>query len=122
MGRLVAVSQTREVDLETLFDYELSSVPLSLFNPDGMMRKCCKSDLLKELEKDLAVDELEETNETTLTIIDFMVLVKMICMETSKCNTFGYLSDALFKAVTGMFKYGSNVDVACDRYGIKDSI
>ena len=122
MGRLVVVSQTREVDLETLFGYELSSVPLSLFNPDGTMRKCCKSDLLKELERDLAVDELEETDETTLTVIDFMVLVRMICSETSKCNTFCDLSDALLKAVMGMFKYGSNVDVVCDRYDIRDSI
>ena len=84
MGRLAIVSQTREVDLETLFGYELSSVPLSLFNPDMTMRKFCKSDLFKELERDLAVDELEETDETTLTVIDFMVLVRMICMETSK--------------------------------------
>ena len=86
------------------------------------MRKCCKSDLLKELERDLDVDELEETDKTTLTVIDFMVLVRMICTETSKCNTFGDLSDALLKAVTGMFKYGSNVDVVCDRYDIKDFI
>ena len=86
------------------------------------MRKCCKSDLLKELERDLAVDGLEETDETTLTVIHFMVLVRMLCTETSKCNTFGDLSDALLKAVTGMFKYGSNVDVFCDRYDIKDSI
>ena len=122
MGRLVVVSQTREVDFETLFGDEFSSVPLSLFNPDGTMRKCCKSDLLKELERDLAVDELEETDETTLTVIDFMVLVRMICTEASKCNTFGDLSDALLKAVMDMFKYGSNVDIVCDRYDIKDSI
>ena len=68
------------------------------------------------------MDELEETDETTLTVIDFMVLVRMICTETSKCNTFGDLSDALLKAVTGIFRYGSNVDVVCDRYEIKDSI
>ena len=64
------------------------------------MRKCCKSDILKELERDLAVDELEETDETTLTVINFMVLVRMICTETSKYNTFGDLSDALLKSVT----------------------
>ena len=86
------------------------------------MRKCCKSDLLKELEKDLTVNELEEPDETTLTVIDVMVLVRMIYTETSKCNTFGDLSDALLKAVMGMFKYGLNVDVVCDRYDIKDSI
>ena len=45
MGRLVVVCQTREVDLETLFGYEILSVPLRLFNPNGTMRKCCKSDL-----------------------------------------------------------------------------
>ena len=78
--------------------------------------------VLKELERDLAVDELEETDETTLTIIDFMILVRKICKETSKCNIFGDLSDALLKAVTGVFRYGSNVDVVCDRYDIKDSI
>ena len=87
----------------------------------GTMRKCCKSDLLKEPERDLAVVELEETDETILTAIDFMVLEKLICIETSKCNTFGDLSDALLKAVTSMFKCGSNVDVVCDRYDIKKS-
>ena len=51
-----------------------------------------------------------------------MVLVRMICTETSKCKTFGELSDTLLKAVMGMFKYGENVDVVCDRYDIKDSI
>ena len=105
-----------------MFGYELSSVPLTPFNPDWTMRKCCKSGLLKGLERDLAVDELEETDETTLTVIDFMVLVRMICMETSKCITFGDLSDALLKTVTGVFRYGSNVDVICDRYDVKDSI
>ena len=96
MDRLVVVSQIREVDLETLFGYELLSVPLSLFNPNGDDEEV----LLKESEWDLAVDELEETDETTLTVINFMVLVRMICKETSKCTTFGDLSDALLKAVT----------------------
>ena len=51
-----------------------------------------------------------------------MVLVHMIFTETSKCKTFGELSDALLKAVMGMFKYGDNVDVVCECYNIKDSI
>ena len=53
------------------------------------------------------MDELEETDETTLTVINFMVLVRMICTESSKCNTSGDLSDALLKAGTGMFKSDS---------------
>ena len=66
MSRLVVVSQTRDVDLATLFAHELSAVPLSLFNPDGTMRKCCKSDLLKEIERDFAIENLEDNEKSTL--------------------------------------------------------
>ena len=65
---------------------------------------------------------LEETDETTLSVIDFMVLVRMICTGTYNSNTFGDLSDALLKVVIDMFKYDSNVNVVCDSYDIKDSI
>ena len=82
MGRLVAVSQTREVDLETLFGYELLRIcSLESFYPQWNDEEV----LLKDLERDLAVDELEETDETTLTVIDFMVLVRMICTEIYLC-------------------------------------
>ena len=86
------------------------------------MRKCCKRNLLKETEGDFATENLEDNEKGTLTVIDFMVLVRIICTETSKCKTFGELPDALLKAVNGMFKYGDNVDIVCDRYDIKDSI
>ena len=85
------------------------------------MRKCCKSDL-KEIEGDFAIENPEDNEKSTLTVTVFMVLLRMICTETSKCKTFGELSDALLEAVMGMFKYGDNVDVVCDRYDIKDSI
>ena len=62
------------------------------------MRKCCKSDLLKEIERDFAIENQEGNEKSTLTVIDFMVVVRMICIETSKCKTFGELSDdALLK-------------------------
>ena len=122
MSRLVIVSQTRDIDLETLFAYKLFDVPLSLFNPDHTMRKCCKSDQLKEIEGDFAIENLQNSEKSTLPVIDFMVHVHMICTETSKCEAFGELSDALLKVVMGMFKYGDNVDVVCDSYDIKDSI
>ena len=50
-GRLLVISKDRDVDVEELFSYELSSVPLSLLNFDGSMVKCDKSKLLEELEK-----------------------------------------------------------------------
>ena len=39
MSRLVVISSTRDFDLQNLFEYELSTVPLSLFNPHGTIRK-----------------------------------------------------------------------------------
>ena len=85
MSRLVIVSQTRDIDLETLFAYILSAVPLNVLYPD----------LLKETERELAIENLEDNVKITLTLIDFMVLTHMICTETSKCETFGELSDDL---------------------------
>ena len=37
MNRLVVVSMTRDFDLQNLFKFELSRVPLSLFNTDGTL-------------------------------------------------------------------------------------
>ena len=88
MSRLVVISSTRDFDLQNLFEYELSTVPLSLFNPDGTIRKSNKSQFLKEIEWDSAIEELENIEEESPTIIDFMVIVRMICTDTSKWQTF----------------------------------
>ena len=89
MIRLVIVSQTKDIDLEILFAYELSAVPLSLSDPDGTMRKCCKSDLLIEIEGNFAIENIEDNEKSTLTVIDVMMLIRMICTERSKCKAFG---------------------------------
>ena len=70
------------------------------------------------MEEDDAVSELPETNGECLTIVDFIVILMMICTDTSKCN----LSDALLKTSFSMLKQGSHIDVICDRYNVADSI
>ena len=122
MSRLVVVSTPRDFDLQNLSGFELSTAPLSLFNKDGTIRKCNKSKLLREMEKDFVVEELADTEEESLTIIDFMVILRLICTNTSKCQTFGDLSNALLNTIFSMFKYGSDVDVVGDRYDVVDSI
>ena len=122
MSRLVVISSSRDFDLQNLFEYELSTVPLSLFNPDGTIRKSNKSQLLKEMERDSAIEELENIEEENLTIIDFMVIVRMICTDTSKCQTFEDLSETLLNTIFSMFKYGASIDVVCDQYDVVDSI
>ena len=43
--RMLAVSKFRDINLETVLQHELATVPPSLFHDDGMMRKAVKSDL-----------------------------------------------------------------------------
>ena len=119
-SKLIVVSQTRDFDLQKLFEFELSSVPLALFNPDGSMRKCTKSEFLKEIESGLAVEEIDIVPGSSAVIIDFMVLVRMVCTDTSKCKTFGELSETLVSVIFGMYTVASRIDVVCDRYDVSD--
>ena len=80
-----------------------------------------KSEFLKEMEEDDTVNEILGTDRVCLTIVDFMVILRMTCTDTSKCKTFGDLSDALLN-IFSMFKHGSHIDVICDRYDVPDSI
>ena len=121
-SKLIVVSQTRDFDLKKLFEFELSSVPLALFNPDGSMRKCTKSEFLKEIESGLAVEEIDIVPGSSAVIIDFMVLVRMVCTDTSKCKTFGELSETLLSIIFGLYTVASRIDVVCDRYDVSDSI
>ena len=50
-GRLIVAATARDVDLKSVFTFELSSVPFSLFHSDATMRKTDKSSLLAALEK-----------------------------------------------------------------------
>ena len=84
LSRLVVVSTTRDFDLQNLLEFELSIVPLSLFNTDGTIRKCNKNQLFREMEKEFAVEELADIEEESFTIVDFMVILRMICTDNLK--------------------------------------
>ena len=47
MGRLVVLAMKKDLDLEHVMSYPLTTVPLSLCSTDGMMAKMDKSVLLK---------------------------------------------------------------------------
>lgn len=51
MGRLVVLAMKKNLDLEHVMSYPLTTVPLSLCSTDGMMTKTDKSVLLKVLEE-----------------------------------------------------------------------
>ena len=102
-SKLIVVSQTRDFDLKKLFEYELSNVPLALFNPDGSMSKCTKSELLNEIEGSLSVEEPDDIDGLSALIIDFMVLLRMVCTDTTKRKSFGELSDTILNMIFSSF-------------------
>ena len=53
LRRMLVVSKFRDINLDTVLQHELATVPPSLFHDDGMMRKAVKSDLAKRLEEKL---------------------------------------------------------------------
>jgi len=72
------------------------------------------------LEKDSALLQLPPSNEPTVAVVDLMILLRMVCTETSACETFGELSDLLHQFILGLHcKYTAIVG---DSYKNLDSI
>ena len=76
-GRLLIVSNTRQISLKDVLSFELSPVPYSLANADGSLRKGTKSVLCSLLEKDVnVVQQLTALPNPTVVIIDGMAIYK----------------------------------------------
>ena len=119
-SKLAVIGQSRDVNISELLQYEFAPVPSSIFNLDGSLRKTQKSTILKWIEKDLSVPDLLVSNEPTLAVIDLMMLLRMVCTNTSECQTFGALSDDLLNIILGLgCKY---VAVVGDNYTNEESI
>ena len=105
-----------------MLQYELTPVPLSIFNLDSSLRTQ-KHTILKWIEKDLSVPDLPVSNEPTLAVIDLMMLLRMVCTDTSECQTFGALSDGLLNIISGLgCKYTAVIgDNHTDEESIKSS-
>lgn len=121
-GRLVVVAQTRKLDLPKLFHHELSKYPLSLADNDGSMRKCQKSQLMVEIEKDIKTLETEKHAEGVhcAYVIDAMALIQK--MKPTSYQTFGDYGQKLLKKVKSNLEQYDRVDLVFDRYDGEKSI
>ena len=94
-GRLLIVSNTRQICLKDVLSFELSPVPYSLANADGSLRKGAKSVLCSLLEKDVnIVQRLAASPNPTVVIIDGMAVVQM--SKSAGASTFGELSEKYY--------------------------
>ena len=94
-GRLLIVSNTRQICLKDVLSFELSPVPYSLANADGSLRKGAKCVLCPLLEKDVnVVQRLTASPNPTVVIIDGMAVIQM--SRSAGASTFGELSEKYY--------------------------
>ena len=118
-GRLIVAATARDIDLKSVFTFELSSVPFSLFHANATLRKTCKSNLLAELEKyGEALPQLpfSTVDHKMAYVIDGMALIQM--MKTSSAATFGDLAQKHYQVITGKLDQPGckRVDIVFDQY------
>ena len=92
-ARLLIIQGSRGVNLRDVLCFELSSVPLSIANPDGTISKTNKSKLFNSLEP-LIPTVSNNIFTTTPNIFDGMVLLQKL---PPSLLTFGDVSDYILK-------------------------
>ena len=124
-GRLIIAAKSRDVDLKSVFAYELSAVPFSLVHSDGTLRKTNKSVLLAELEKEAEVHARLPTPAmplSTVYIVDCMATIQMV--KSGGAATFGELANKYWEILTAPLNQVdcNRVDIIFDRYDRQESI
>ena len=90
--------------------HPIGSLPLSLFNEGGSLRKTNKSDLALYLESLADILEIDETTVSNVIYIrDGMAVLHSLSAET--CTTF---DDLVFKYVCGVISDMSTSDIVID--------
>ena len=116
-GRLLIVSNTRQISLKDVLSFELSPVPYSLANADGSLRKGTKSVLSSLLEKDVnVVQQLTALPNPTVVIMDSIAIIQM--SKSAGTSTFGDLSEKYYNIFTAPL-FSNNcvqVHVVFDQY------
>ena len=96
-NRLLIIGKSRDIDLEELFSYALSLVPMSLGTTEGTPFKTVNAKLMHELEKNVA--PLAQVPAGSALIVDGMAFIHQIHTMPS---TFGQLVDRLLQDLMHM--------------------
>ena len=119
-GRLLVISNVREVNLEKSFTYELTNIPLSFADPDNSLAKTNKARTLRDLE-DENQSIHQETLATTAIFIDHMA-----CVQKMSSRAGIHVFDDVLKIFMGIineaFKDAQTVHIVSDKYDTLRSI
>ena len=115
-GRLLCISTQHNIELDKVFAYPLTVVPLSLAHVDGSINRTDKAKLLHKIENMVDVSNLNATVDVT--IVDAMFLLHTLL---NLPNTYGEIAKTLMAKLCEMSK---RVDLVFDMYvtpSVKDS-
>ena len=87
MGRLALVASKKSLDLEYVFTFPLTPVPLSMFHGDGTMAKTDKSSLFRALENRI---DPSSPDSVDAVIVDGNFLLHLL--PSGKATTYGVLA------------------------------
>ena len=114
-GRLLFLSTLEKIDLEKVFQYPLTPVPLSLCHLDGSLNKTDKAKMMHKLEGKVNSDPPQQID---VTVVDAMFLLHTM---QNPPNAFGKIAEDILQRLCNM---SGRVDFVCDSYispSIKES-
>lgn len=116
--RIVTSARFQNIDLANVLTYELTPVPVSIFNDDATIRKTTKADLAKKLES-YSSESLSSTINVNSVFIDGMVVVQELNEKTF--STFNELASIFLKNILsiGRKNKASRITVVFDNYDSK---
>ena len=110
LARMALAGQFRKIDLKTVFTYPLGTMPWSLADAFGFIRKTNKSQLAQLLQKNIPI--LERYPDNACNIYDGMALLQRF--KIPQGATFRMVAEQVFSTVTG--SNSNRTDVVFDVY------
>lgn len=114
--KLAIIAQKRSVDLKLLFRYPLGPMPLSLAEPDGILKKTVKSSLMHKFEEDL--DPVTSIIGNYAFIADGMAC---ICQLKALKSTYAEFAVNLLNFIFSQSMSANRIDIVFDVY-VENSI
>lgn len=106
-GRLLYISTMEQIDIEKVFKYPLTPVPLALAHVDGSINKTDKAKLLHKLE---GMVEHDKPSAIDVTLVDAMFLLHAL---VNLPASFGEIAELILRRLCDM---APRTDFVCDTY------
>lgn len=122
--RMIDYSRLRQLDIPEILKHEIVQTSFYL-TKDGDLRKSPKSELTRELKDRLTKPhptEIQESDLSTVVVIDFMAYARKIPPKKMRLVTYEGFFTALWKTFSRLSKGSNRIDIVFDvylRYSIK---